>query len=403
MKLPTIFMNNNEDYITIPAIRKFAEGIPELKLGSIAEKQSLLEQIQQYANNSDINKERVLNWLDDVCREGTQAIQLTYARASEKIALAVKDIEKANIFIKKFINENTSPHICQNKYDKNFKLIDAFFENSKLGYRCVFFLCKKLTIYDKKQKHKKDIYYPVIAEYYIDNSWLLIKAKSKSNMYIYMEGSFNPDTAESTTSEKQMAEAKNLIKPFLELEENPEYAEETLKNKLFELLKQYTNTPIAIKNVLTEQENYIDDISKHISSLCNINGVSKDVKDDIRNTIEKYLSINWKDKNIFTKDREAYPVKLNATDDEASKVEQVAGFFQPLQTKAVFFDNKKMLYKNEKCDNISLKWKRLNNKYFSENFFVSISVERKGMCILKFRDYVIREDIENVLSKIIGV
>lgn len=64
-----------------------------------------------------------------------------------------------------------------------------------------------------------------------------------------------------------MAEAKNLIKPFLELEENSEYAEETLKNKLFELLKQYTNTPIAIKNVLTEQENYIDDISKHISSL----------------------------------------------------------------------------------------------------------------------------------------
>ena len=145
-------------------------------------------------------------------------------------------------------------------------------------------------------------------------------------------------------------------------------------------------------------------MSKSIKELCQLQDSQvSDVCDDIKNIVEKYLSITWKDKSIFTKDREAYPIKLNATDDEASRVEQVSGFAQPLQTKTVFFDNKKMLYKNQKCDNIELKWKRKNTKYFNDSFNVNLSVDGKGVCILKFREYVVREDIENVLSKIIGM
>ncbi|MBQ2611351.1 hypothetical protein IJF81_03055, partial [bacterium] len=251
---------------------------------------------------------------------------------------------------------------------------------------------------------RKDVDFPVIAEYYIENSWLLIKVKPRSNIYQYTGKDFNIDTAISTTIEKQVKEVQEKVSDLLNFSHDDYSKEEILKNRLFELLKLYTNTPEEIQAVLDNQEEMIEEMSQQIKDLCNLNDSQKgDVHDDIQNIVEKYLSIIWKDKEIFIKDREAYPIKLNATDDEASRVEQVAGFAQPLQTKAVFFDNKKMLYKSKKCDNIELKWKRKNRKYFSESFLVNISVNSRGVCILKFREYVVQEDIENVLSKIITV
>ena len=404
MNISTIFTNNNENYLTIPAIRKFAENIPELKLGSSSDKQDMISAIEKYMNYSEENQEKVLDWLDYVCHEGIQDIHLTYAEVDTEISLYLNNIKAANDFIKEFISKDSNPHISFNKYDKNFRLINAYCESSKLGNRVVFVLCKKITLYDKVQKYQRDIDYPLIAEYYIDNCWLLLKAKSRSNMYIYTGKPLTLDTAESTTYEKQVKEAKNFLKNILRFDESAYNAEEKLKNKLFELLDQYTNTPYEIEEILCKQTDNINKISEHIKNLCGTqNTLYQDINDDVRNLFEKYLSIIWADRSIFTKDREAYPIKLNATDDEASKVEQVAGLSQPLQTKAVFFDNKKMLYKSKKCDNIYLKWKRLNNKYFTKDFSVSLSVGNKGICIIKFREYVVREDIENVLSKIIGI
>lgn len=104
--------------------------------------------------------------------------------------------------------------------------------------------------------------------------------------------------------------------------------------------------------------------------------------EDVSNTVEKYLSINWKDKKVFMQDRDAYPIRISATDEEESKVEQTAALTEPLQMKAVFFDNKKMLYKSKSCDGVSFRWKRKNvvggqNQYFS----VRITISSKGECV----------------------
>jgi hypothetical protein len=130
--------------------------------------------------------------------------------------------------------------------------------------------------------------------------------------------------------------------------------------------------------------------------------MKSDILEDINNIVEKYLSINWSDKNIFIQDRSAYPIKLSATDEEESKVEQSAAVAEPLQTKALFFDNKKMLYKSEMCDGVVLQWKRINSKYFpTDSFKVKISVNAKGACIFKFSEYTSQEDIENVVFSLI--
>lgn len=45
-----------------------------------------------------------------------------------------------------------------------------------------------------------------------------------------------------------------------------------------------------------------------------------DEKSSVLNMIEKYFSISYPDKKIFTKDRDAYPLKLNATDIAANNL-----------------------------------------------------------------------------------
>ena len=130
-------------------------------------------------------------------------------------------------------------------------------------------------------------------------------------------------------------------------------------------------------------------------------GYKKDVQSNVLNMVEKYFSISYPDKQIFIKDREAYPLKLNATDEEDSKVEQTAAWEEPLQSKAIFFDNKKMLQKSQACDGVTFMFARLNTMYCTRQFKVKIVVN-KDYCMLKFTEYTMEEDIIHVLFSLIG-
>ncbi|MBR3807877.1 MAG: hypothetical protein IKJ15_05850 [Lachnospiraceae bacterium] len=134
--------------------------------------------------------------------------------------------------------------------------------------------------------------------------------------------------------------------------------------------------------------------------ICNLRGVyENDVRSNVLNMVEKYFSISYPDKKIFIRNREAYPLKLNATDEEESKVEQTAALEEPLQSKAIFFDNKKMLQKSQACDGVTFMFAR-NMMYCAKQFKVKIVVN-KDYCVLKFTEYTMEEDIIHVLFSLI--
>ena len=139
-----------------------------------------------------------------------------------------------------------------------------------------------------------------------------------------------------------------------------------------------------------------------MKDICNLpNGYKEDVESNMLNMVEKYFSISYPDKKIFTRDRDAYPLKLNATDEEDSKVEQTAALETPLQSKAIFFDNKKMLQKSQSCDGVSFMFNRINTLYCTRQFKVKIVIY-KDFCTLKFTEYTMEEDIIHVLFSFIG-
>ena len=410
MKLPSIYYNNNEDYITIPAIKQFIISHPNNDFKKSLPRDELLEQILKYADKDSNNMEEVLEWVDHSIQEGIKDIHIERVNLDERIKASLRTDDDIINYLSKMITPGFDKHICQNTYTKDFVLINAFLASDSFGKKMVFLFCKKLRVHDKFKMQTKVVDYPVTAEYYIEAEWLLIKAKPRSNLYIYEGDTFNIETAKSTTTEKQIQEVRTDLIQKLDLEEKENKVRSNLlKNHVFYLLHQYTKTPNEISTIITQNQSMVQSVTDSVIDLCNRTkqcsipqGMKSDILEDINNIVEKYLSIFWRDKNIFIQDRTAYPIKLSATDEEESKVEQSAALAEPLQTKALFFDNKKMLYKSEMCDGVVLQWKRINAEAFPKNSFrVKISVNAKGVCIFKFTEYTSQEDIENVVFSLI--
>ena len=409
LTIPATYYNNNEDYITLTAIRSFMRNHPEGKFKVSLPREELLDSIIDFGNQNDSNSETVLNWIDAVLQEGIKDIYLQYAPISEEMQLLFTSKSGIENYLDAYRNKTLNHHVCMNTYGQQYILVSALYiENSK---RITFVYCRKLHVHDKKNRTTKEIDYPVIADYFLDSAWLLIRAKPRSNLYIFNPDGFDIEEAESTTTEKEIRLVSSLVGKILQVQkESKSFISAQLKNKIFNLLHAYSNTPTEIAKVMEEKKSEIQDIANNIQTLCTVpnycnisQSMAKDLKEDIFNIIEKYLSINWKDKNIFIKDRMAYPVKLSATDEEESKVEQSAALEEPLQTKALFFDNKKMLYKSKQCDGVVFQWKRKNPENFlRDSFAVRIFVNQKGHCVFKFSEYTAKEDIENVVFSIIN-
>ena len=93
-------------------------------------------------------------------------------------------------------------------------------------------------------------------------------------------------------------------------------------------------------------------------------------------------------------------IHLSAQDEESSQVDQRAGLNKPLQSRAVFFDNKRIPYQKKPCESIQFFWKKLRDTGSDVSFPVKI-YENKGRGLFKFSKYTAKEDIENVLFSII--
>lgn len=410
LNIPETYLKNNEDYITIPAIRKFMKDHPAGAFKLSKPRESLMQSILDFGNQNNTNAEIVLDWIDAVLQEGIKDVYLQYAPIPEDVSLLLLEENSINDYLSAHAPCTCNKHICMNRYTEEYKLVSATYSTDTHGRKITFVYCRKLHVHDKKKLTTKVIDYPVVADYYPDCQWLLVRAKPRSNLYLFNPTGFKIEEAQSTTTEKEIKTVTDFVEIILRIDKTNKAENITaLRHKVFGLVHKYTQTPKEIEDAIAENDEKIHTISAIIQSICSRPGqciipesMHKDIEDDVSNIIEKYLSINWMDKNIFIKDRDAYPIRLSATDEEESKVDQTAALEQPLQTKAIFFDNKKMLYKSKKCDGVVLCWKRHAPSGFSkDSFLVNINIAKKGQCVFKFPEYTEKEDIENVIFSII--
>ena len=400
--VPYTFANEDESYITIPALKRFAREKKNEDLKTTVDRPQLLQDIENYANQSPENETEVLDWLDQVLVEGIKDVQIKLIDDESFTTSFIDQDEFVEKVLEPLIVNKTNRHLNKG-YTESLGVFRYEITNeSVFGRRIRLYMGKLLCTFDKKHG-AATVPYPIAVDVYCDAGIIVARAKSKSGLYKYEED-FVLEKATPTKSEKETAAAIKWVAEKLVLNTRKSFEAETVfKSRLYDMLEKYTKTPTEIINLMDAKKTEIDGVVETVMhQICNLRtAYREDVKSNVLNMVEKYFSISYPNKQIFIKDREAYPLKLNATDEEESKVEQTAALEEPLQSKAIFFDNKKMLQKSRACDGVTFMFARLNTMYCSRQFKVKIVVN-KDYCMLKFTEYTMEEDIIHVLFSLIG-
>lgn len=400
--VPYTFANEDESYITIPALKRFAREKKKEDLKTTVDRPQLLQDIENYANQSIEKEEEVLDWLDHVLVEGIKDVQIKLIDDESFATSFISQDEFVEKTLNPLIVDQTNKHLNKG-YTEELNVFRYDITNENMfGRRIRLYMGKLLCTFDKKHGAAK-VPYPIAVDVYCDAGIIVARAKSKSGLYKYVED-FVLEAAIPTKSEKETAAAIKWVAEKLQLNTKKRYeAERVFKSCLYNMLERYTKTPNEIVDLIEGKKAEINSVVDAVmNQICSLRTAYKeDVESNVLNMVEKYFSISYPDKQIFIKDREAYPLKLNATDEEDSKVEQTAAMEEPLQSKAIFFDNKKMLQKSRACDGVTFMFARLNTRYCSKQFKVKIVVN-KDYCMLKFTEYTMEEDIVHVLFSLIG-
>lgn len=400
--VPYTFANEDESYITVPALKRFAREKKKEDLKTTVDRPQLIQDIENYANQSPEKEEEVLDWLDQVLVEGIKDVQIKLIDDESFTASFINQDEFVEKVLEPLIVNKTNRHLNKG-YTASLGVFRYEITNeSVFGRRIRLYMGKLLCTFDKKHG-AATVPYPIAVDVYCDAGIIVSRAKSKSGLYKYEED-FVLEKATPTKSEKETASAIKWVAEKLVLDTRKSFEAETVfKSQLYNMLEKYTKTPTEIIDLMNAKKTEIDGVVEAVMHhICNLRtAYREDVKSNVLNMVEKYFSISYPNKQIFIKDREAYPLKLNATDEEDSKVEQTAALEEPLQSKAIFFDNKKMLQKSRACDGVTFMFARLNTMYCSRQFKVKVVVN-KDYCMLKFTEYTMEEDIIHVLFSLIG-
>lgn len=385
--IPACWANETENYITNPVLIGFCI---ENKIKVQYTRSELLKGINEFAETNEENKKKVEEWLEVILKQGMKNI--LFRKIEFQITPNDKIVEQA--FGK---NKNRSLYSNITKGNglniQSIKCVDNRIE-------IVF----TILLYEVKKEVKSRIIYPIFVDIDLDKKMIFGRAKSKTNIFKISSKDEN-EIGDNASTDNLIIEAIELVEEKLNAKKiNKEEYIENVKKSIYNILEKYTFTPKEIEKQINEMDSYIDNFINNTLNMLEINDPInfRKAKEDMKIFIEKYISINVKDKDIFINDREAYPYKLIATDSELTKVEETTTSYEPLQCKEKFFDNKKSIKYEGTCDGIFLMCARKQKGNFSSNTYrAKISIKRK-FCSVRFEAYVLEEDINNVLSNIIN-
>ncbi|NEZ46486.1 hypothetical protein FDF74_04555 [Clostridium niameyense] len=400
--IPLSFKDKNEDYLIIGKLQEFCK---ENKLPTSLDKVDLINYIVNFAKSEKDNSEKLMLWLDNTLKEGVKKIILTKV---ERIGyLKNKSIEEWETLIKSAFNIEVSSHIIDTTHSPNLKVCGYKFSETN-GRVDIVSLNFTILLKEKKQKDLpyNTIIYPVFVDIYLKEGYMVGRGKSKSSLFKFQEIEDEETMYNSVNYEKLIKEAFEIIYSKLNIRnESVPSNMHRFKSAIHLIVDECTKTPKEIVEKLNKEEIYRETFIKDFFKRESINHLTNEnyleALEDLKIFMEKYISITSEDEKIFITDRYAYPIQISATDSDFSSLEESSLETTPLQCTPIFFDNKRLIQKEKKCDNVSFMFKRKPKTYFTNKLFPVIIEVKRGYMHIDFRKYVLEEDIKNVLSRII--
>lgn len=382
---PDTFKRENVGYITLDPLKQFVkkENIDGVKYNT--HRRDIIDAITDYANCSPENEKAVNDWIDLSIRSGKKDIVIKKISLDEQQKNDFLNEEYLEEKLNEILPEEGKRHFSCNVYDETYKLIRYDINQSECGNKVSLYLCKTIIAEDNSRQ-----IYPALCDIFVDSNILMTRIKPRTHIYEdngnQEKGALISTSRESERVVEYVADALGIV---VKNDETLTYMD--FKEKLYRMMDDCTQTPKEIIDRIENNNEKINMIASQIKEdICDVDErYFNDILTDIKNLVEKYICITTPDKTIFTRGKDIYPIEMAATDEEDSYLKQAAALEQALQSKAIFYDNKKMLQKNKSCDGITFAFRRKGGRdIFSMRFLIT----QKG-CAIKLYEYAEEDEI----------
>ena len=359
--------------------------------------------ICEYADKDASNEEEVRKWLCTVAREGSKEI------CFKKIQGIDSWHTDENLICEKFreLYPNCPMKDITRYRNTGERVLSEYCfitDNSGLVRR-IDLTFSKLFLFGEVGKLGEATAYPVFVRIYLDQGFIVTIAKAKSTLFQYdPNNAFLISEHRVNTIEYANEIMEELIRKLgLETESKPKTVQHQVSEMLYRLYEKYSFTPEEVEGLVKKQEGLVASFIDHLFSALSLDPRNKPLAHmDANILVEKLISINGNNEEIFTEDRDAYLYKVTADDEQQmTKIDTSSNKTVPLQCTEAFFDSKKAVVKGQKCRKLNLVFKRTNSKYFPKsNQLTAQFGTHKTYGYVKLTQYAEEADISNVLQAV---
>lgn len=397
MKIPDFFGRDN--YLQNPIMRRF---LKDHKIKFVENRADYIKTIEEFACQNDENEKEVKEWLLKVVKEGSK--EICY-RKIHGVSEWCRNPELAEAKIKEVYPDCPMENVLSYKNTDKKTMIEYHIFTNDAGLAVkIEFIFSKLFLYGNAGTLGDKTAFPVFIEVYLDEGFIISRAKAKSTLYEYDEE--NPYLSSDTnidTMKYAVETIDDIIKLFgFESETDAKRVKSENSQMLYRIYDKYSFTPIDVEDRVKSQKDLIKAfVNQFFSELhLDVRNKEKAILDaDI--LVEKFVSINGDNESIFKEDRPAYLIKVTADDElELTSIDTASNKKVPLQCTENFFDSKKSVVKSKRCNKLNLVFQRKDERYLSDNPLVVQFGTHKNFGYVKTIQYAEEDDIQNVLQAI---
>lgn len=397
MKIPKFLDRDN--YLQNPIMRRF---LKERGLRLVESRTEYIRAIEEYAEQSYENEQETRSWLIKIIKEGSK--EFCYKKI-QGIQERHRDKEIVKALIDAQYPDCPMENLLDYKNDGAQKLIqyDLIIDDQEKVSQ-INFVFSKWVLYGRTGELGEVTIFPTFVEVYLDHGFIVSRQKAKSTIFKYDENN------KMLLSEYKINTMDDSIETIDEIIGLFDFSTENDKKKvlnqnsqmLYNLYMEYSNTP----NHVVKQ---IESVKPVFNGF--VDKIFHDLNLDIRNKekalldakifIEKFISINGDNEDIFKQDREAYLIEVSADDEiDLTKVDTKSKNKEPLQCTEAFFDGKKSVMNSKSCEKINLVFRRKDETYFKNIPLVVQFGTHKNAGYVKTFNYAEEVDIQNVLQAV---
>lgn len=397
MEIPSFL--DRDDYLQNPIMRRF---LKEHNLDFVENRADYIKAIAEYATQSDATKRETSDWLLKVAKEGSKDICYRKIYGVEEWH---RDPVLVEAKIKEIYPDCPMKNILTYRNNGDCTMIEYKIITNDGEVVKIDFTFSKLFLYGEAGKMGDVTIFPVFVEVYLNEGFVVSRGKAKSTLYQYDEnnhmlfGEYKVDT---------MGYAISIIDEIInifdfEADTNPKRIKNENSQMLYRIYEKYSFTPSDVIEKVETQNHIVNGFVNQVFENLQLDPRNKEkALLDAKIFVEKFISINGNNEEVFKEDRPAYLIKVSADDEiELTKIDTTSDKKIPLQCTEAFFDSKKSVVKSKKCKRLNLIFKRTDETYFAKNNPLVVQLgTHKNYGYVKTMQYAEEADIQNVLQAI---